>query len=601
MSRPTSLLKSRMFKQIVGGTIAALTAGILLQAVPRQPIVVGLVCVVLVIVAVFIYYVDQYGKILSYRDSPKDSMARDAYNRIRSSLRSINKLGDTPFGTRYRGAITSKLHGVERWVGDAGYPNSERLCCKLNLDYVRPLWTPESFDRCLLLAFLYPFLSLKLVWVVSESIGPAERALGLQEFVGTPFRFAFGFGLLFAALSVRRFNQSKGIKSFLRILIKIFIIVVAAVASIIPIAIVVGGSDSDFGDFAASIVVSVVLAALIAGSVLTLYVYATVVAKTGAGSGASVVAIGAAVAVKSAGVDATVILFAVAISGAVLNIVLRFLYWILGGTARHPRIIYYVLFSVLMIIGFFVSPALLSDSENWNSGLLLLFFGVLVFVNAPLDWLTLGITRTLMWRGVDRRGLYPFVYGILDIIIAIFLLVVLSMVMVLGVQLFNAAAVFGISDATDPAIIDAAVSLYPADLVAGMANQATRGNPEYWWVYITLFSTLLPSWLHLLVASGCFVRGSKRLNKLITEELPLGKEGEPLLPHIETKLALLLAGQRTGGIALATMVFFGGLYIVFFVLPPHILPRLLDLAVPLAESDWATGFVETIAYIIGSR
>ena len=80
----------------------------------------------------------------------------------------------------------------------------------------------------------------------------------------------------------------------------------------------------------------------------------------------------------------------------------------------------------------------------------------------------------------------------------------------------------------------------------------------------------------------------------------MGKEGESLLPHIHTKLVLLLALQRTVGLALATLVFFGGLYIVFFVLPPHVLPRLLGFAVPLAESDWATRFVQSIADVFGS-
>lgn len=179
-------------------------------------------------------------------------------------------------------------------------------------------------------------------------------------------------------------------------------------------------------------------------------------------------------------------------------------------------------------------------------------------------------------------------------------MVILSALLILGIQLFNAAAVFGIRESIDPVIIDAAVFINSADMVAGMANPATRGNPEYWWVYATLFSTLLPSWFHLLVASGCFVRGSARLNQLIGQELPFGKEGESLLPHIQTKLAVLLALQRSFGLALATTVFFGGIWFVFFVLFPHILPRLLEMAIPLTESDWATGFVATIADMIGS-
>ena len=47
--------------------------------------------------------------------------------------------------------------------------------------------------------------------------------------------------------------------------------------------------------------------------------------------------------------------------------------------------------------------------------------------------------------------------------------------------------------------------------------------------------------------------------------------------------------------------FFGGLWFVFFVIFPHILPRLLEVAVPLAEIEWAKGFVGVIADMIGTQ
>ena len=97
-----------------------------------------------------------------------------------------------------------------------------------------------------------------------------------------------------------------------------------------------------------------------------------------------------------------------------------------------------------------------------TAGPLLLFL-----VYSGLCQCTAGLVNTrchtaLLWRGVDRRGLSPIVLGLVDIGVALFILVMLSAVMILGIQLFNAAAVFGVRESIDPAIIDAAVFLNPA-------------------------------------------------------------------------------------------------------------------------------------------
>ena len=177
------MFKSPMFVGIVSGTIAALIAGILLQAIPGHPIAIGLVCIALVMSVVFLVCANWYWMILDYRDSPEGSKARDAYNHLRSNLRGINKPRDTPFGERYRNEITNKLNGIARWFGDADYQ-------------VRPLWTPESYDRCLLLACLYPTVSLLVIWIIGGTSGPAEQALGLTSIDSMLGRVGLGVALL---------------------------------------------------------------------------------------------------------------------------------------------------------------------------------------------------------------------------------------------------------------------------------------------------------------------------------------------------------------------------------------------------------------------
>jgi hypothetical protein len=43
-----------------------------------------------------------------------------------------------------------------------------------------PRWTAPAFDRCLLLALIYPIVTVFAVWALSGHVGPAERALGLR-------------------------------------------------------------------------------------------------------------------------------------------------------------------------------------------------------------------------------------------------------------------------------------------------------------------------------------------------------------------------------------------------------------------------------------
>jgi hypothetical protein len=39
-----------------------------------------------------------------------------------------------------------------------------------------PLRTAPAFDRCLLLALLYPILTIFLIWAVSGHVGPFRKA-----------------------------------------------------------------------------------------------------------------------------------------------------------------------------------------------------------------------------------------------------------------------------------------------------------------------------------------------------------------------------------------------------------------------------------------
>ena len=54
-------------------------------------------------------------------------------------------------------------------------------------------------------------------------------------------------------------------------------------------------------------------------------------------------------------------------------------------------------------------------ASNWRDlGPLIVFFGLLTCVNAPFDWLSLGLTRFLLRRGLSKRNWWaPILYALI--------------------------------------------------------------------------------------------------------------------------------------------------------------------------------------------
>ena len=81
---------------------------------------------------------------------------------------------------------------------------------------------------------------------------------------------------------------------------------------------------------------------------------------------------------------------------------------------------------------------MLARSSNWEvAGPLMLFLGLLTLINAPFDWASLGLTRALLHRGLERGGWYPVLYGLVDAGLAACIITLLVIVMVVFVQEFD--------------------------------------------------------------------------------------------------------------------------------------------------------------------
>jgi hypothetical protein len=142
--------------------------------------------------------------------------------------------------------------------------------------------------------------------------------------------------------------------------------------------------------------------------------------------------------------------------------------------------------------------------------------------------------------------------------------------MVIGVQAFNNLEQLGGGE-----------PILPLDeLFDGIAAHPT--DPEYWWVYALLLSTMIPSLLNLMIGGASLLRGIPGLPAVLLHVMPASKA----VPAFDrTWLALLLTCQVFVGAFLGIAAqFVLAVGVLLYVLPWTGL-ELLDTARAVAEFD----------------
>jgi hypothetical protein len=173
---------------------------------------------------------------------------------------------------------------------------------------------------------------------------------------------------------------------------------------------------------------------------------------------------------------------------------------------------------------------------TWDfAGPLLLFLGLLTLLNAPFNWASLGLTRALMRRGLELRSWWPYLLALLDAALAGAIIACLALTMVLGVQAFDELAVHGGGKAVLPldTLFDG-ISKNPAE-------------PQYWWAYALLLSSMIPSLINLTISGMALTRGIPWLAPLLLQWIPEGKA----VPEYKRQLAAIgLTTQMFAGAGL---------------------------------------------------
>lgn len=176
-----------------------------------------------------------------------------------------------------------------------------------------------------------------------------------------------------------------------------------------------------------------------------------------------------------------------------------------------------------LLVGLGLAVRLLPELDDFGSTLLT-FLALLPLVNAVLDFFSFGLTRRLLRRGADRGGLSALGMALADLGGAAVLFVLLGVALVTSVHVLNEIGAGSLFD-------------------LGELFASLRREPEaYWWLYVTFFSTLVPTLLHLMLAAFAAILA------LIPERAADFVRAQ--LPHIETDE---VAKWKAGG----TLTFIG--------------------------------------------
>jgi hypothetical protein len=464
----------------------------------------------------------RYFEVLGAGEDEIGSRNRQAYTDLREDL---EKGGRSAI--LYSRWLHLFLDAVDRFFGDAGRISA-------------PLWTAASLNRCLLLALIYPIVTIFVIWAISGHVGPAERALHLdprmtilQRSFATAVIGLCAFTIFGAvrAKAWRRFYYTAGC--------------IAAFVLAIVLSVDTGVPATSPGPMAIAPIPRAVPP--------------TTPGRT-ATAAFTVIGVPAAVTLAIAFIGAATVATGIAGIGAALASIRGIK--VAGNRRWEGFFLAFVI--VFLLLACLAAARWLSAFGFWQVlGPLLLFLGLLTLLNAPFDWFSVGLTRALLRGGLQLGGWWPYLLAVMDAALAAVIIASLALAMVIGVQAFDALAAHGRGQTILP--------LTP--LFDGIAAHPTA--PEYWWIYALLLSTMIPSLVNVMIGWTSLLRGVPVLPTLLLRRIT---EGEAMQIGNRFEIALVLTGQLAFGVLLGIIMQVGLVMGIIGYAMPWFRLELLEIA-----------------------
>ena len=477
----------------------------------------------------------------SYAAAAEGTREREKADGLREQLEQGGGAGEI-----YEAALTRFLNAVDRFFGDADPTVKTLWPGAFGFRGKAPFWTAPAYDRCLTIALLYPLLAMLIIWTVKGAVGPGEKAIGLGAHV-EDWRRWVGFFSAIAAIVCSYFFSKVGtlrIKvNTLKIIIYCTIYATCTGLTIVFVGIDAGifviASAASFSGAAISSAAGALNVAIYISRFIAIFLIGTIMFFI-----VGVVAISGNLIIDF--VFAILIAAVVAITAAGL----AFASAAVGNVDRQGQFL--ASFSIIMLLLCYAIGYQLSETSGWRfGGALILFLGVLTLINAPFDWLTIGLTRALLRRGLELRRWWPLALALLDLVLAAVIIVLLAVAMLLAVQAFE--------------YLGGAPILGVEKVLNDLADPEMRTHPEYWWLYATLFSTLIPSIINVAIGALSIMRGSGGFHRFVAAKMPAGQ----VMMLADALWAVpLLALEVLGSVVIGVALTLGWMWVVVAKLFP---------------------------------
>lgn len=377
---------------------------------------------------------------------------------------------------RYYTIVSSMLS----WLDSCFSPDANNQ--GLPLTHWQRAWSWRAYDLTLLLAVAYPVLSLTVIWAITNESGQLGDLVVLAGGAAAWKRIAVLLGLLGILIFSRgsRVARRRGSERVR------YLSLALAVGTALLTSLVIA-TTGPTGYLISAAVVFALAVALFAAALraLILMIFGPAFRPI-AGLGIIGITIFSYAATTTLYFDGT--------SRSVLNwqflaltgfLLFSFVLFEIGCYVGRHALAY--CFFTSIIYAFLVWSVGSTSNISSAAKSTVIFLGFFPLLNAVFDFISIGLTRWCLRRGLQKPGAGILLWSSIDALTALLLFALLGMATIFF--LFNVG-----SDSGEPIIA------FPA------VFSSIRSDPNaYWWLYVSFFSTLIPTVIHLGVASWSFV------------------------------------------------------------------------------------------------